>query len=269
MPRILQSYTLWVALVLILPTSVILGTWNLLPGEQFYNVKRSLENVPKIALGNSAASADYEVALTNRRFDEASTLVKSNNTLGLSEFNNSLQSAEQKVISTNNTAAKQKLISDLNTYNQQLQVQKQQIIYVYNITYIQNPSPTGTQPPPPQNQPTYPTPTSSITQNNSNSTTSNSISNSVSATNTVNSISQTQDQINQIVNNLNNQPPSNQQSGSNGQNNSGSDQNPKSNFSVPNSTGENQFSGNSNSQNNPAKSPGKSYQPPKGNYYQY
>lgn len=128
MPFFLRSISLWVAIILAVPTSLILVTWNALPGQRLYAVKRGLEEVPRIAFGKTKVAADYEVAISDRRFSEAVTLVKTDNTLGLTELNTSIKATETKVLETQNTQAKEKFISNLENYNTKLETQKQTLI---------------------------------------------------------------------------------------------------------------------------------------------
>lgn len=146
MPLILRSISLWVAVILALPTSLILITWNTLPGQRLYGIKRGLEEVPRIAFGKTKVAADYEVAISDRRFSEAVTLVKADNTLGLTELNTSIKTTETKVLETQNTQAKEKFINNLETYNAKLEAQKQTLVatapppvtVVTNVTNVTN-----------------------------------------------------------------------------------------------------------------------------------
>lgn len=126
MPALFRSLSLWIAVVLAIPTSLILVTWNTLPGQTLYPVKRGLEEGPRLAfhLAGSKTAADYEVYLADRRFSEAITLVKSDNTLGLTELTSSLKTTEQKVIETQNDQAREKLVQNLIAYDQKLETQK-------------------------------------------------------------------------------------------------------------------------------------------------
>lgn len=106
------------------PTFLILITWNTLPGQSLYPVKRGLEEVPRLTFGKTKTAADYEVLLADRRFIEATTLIKSHNTLGLSELNTSIALAKTKAEETQNTQAEDKLVNNLLIYNQRLEEQK-------------------------------------------------------------------------------------------------------------------------------------------------
>ncbi len=231
LPRFLQSYSLWISVLLAFPTFVMLATWNLLPGQLFYNVKLGVEEVPRLALGQSKAAADYEVAIADRRFSEATTLVKSDNTLGLSQLQTSLKTAEQKVIQTQNEQAREQLLTNLIAYNQKLETQKQMVmvVYVQNSSGAQGqtpPSPplvpttvqTTAQPAMPPTATTQtPPPTYSYPANNTNAggitTTPTTVrpstqqnSTETNTTQTIQSITETQKEIDQIIQNLDKSP---------------------------------------------------------------
>lgn len=144
MNSLFRSVSLYIALFLAAPTFLILISWNALPGERLYGLKRGLEAGPRLAFGNTRLAADYEVVLTDRRFIEAKTLVKRNDVQGLNELTTSIQLASNKVVSIDNTEAKTKLINNLITYNQQLEQQKRTLAATPTV----NPTPTAALPNP-------------------------------------------------------------------------------------------------------------------------
>lgn len=127
MPIFLRSVSLWIAITLTIPTSLILVTWKALPGENLYGVKRGLEEVPRVAFGKTQIAADYEVAIADRRFSEATTLVKTNHTAGLVELKKSITQATTVVTQTQNETAKTKLVDNLIVYQKALGEQKKTV----------------------------------------------------------------------------------------------------------------------------------------------
>lgn len=162
MTALLARASTFLAVFLAPPTLLILITWNALPGQSLYPVKRGLEEVPRLAFGKTKTAANYEVLLADRRFIEATTLIKSHNTLGLSELNTSIALAKTKVEETQNTQAEEKLVDNLLVYDQKLEEQKTAFVAAApTIT----PPPTTTVSPPPafSPPPASPSPTASPT----------------------------------------------------------------------------------------------------------
>jgi len=124
--------------VLAVPTFLILITWNSLPGDRLYPIKRGLE---KVAL--TFAGADFQTKstlnskLVARRFDEADTLLDRSSTIGLREFNlevqttkNDLLEAQQKVKKKEKVQKQTtKFITQLKEYNQELESRKKNLTY--------------------------------------------------------------------------------------------------------------------------------------------
>lgn len=124
----LKVFSSFFAVALALPTFLVLMTWNALPGQNLYPLKRGLEEVPRLAFGKTKVAADYEVALADRRFIEATTLVKTNDTAGLVELKKSISQASVSVTETKNETAKDKLIDNLIVYQKTLEEEKKTVV---------------------------------------------------------------------------------------------------------------------------------------------
>lgn len=144
MPKIFTTISAILAITLALPSFLILISWNAIPGDKLYGLKRNLEKVPQLALGNSKYGANYDVFLVERRFDEADKLANSNETLGLSNLNDSIAQAKQKVLISQSDQARTQLISNLTQYNQKLEERKTQLVA---LTPAPAPTPTPTRQP--------------------------------------------------------------------------------------------------------------------------
>ena len=127
MIRIFSNLIAVLALILTVPVLLIIVTWNTLPGESFYSVKRTLEEIPRIIFSKGKLAATYEVEMTNRRFDEASALLKTDKPDGLYELYGSIDQAKDKVIQSKNSVAKKQLIKNLNTYRQSLAIERRNL----------------------------------------------------------------------------------------------------------------------------------------------
>ena len=93
-------------------TVLILVSQNTVPGDFFYPAKRSMENVVlAAAVVHPATRVAFRTDLTEKRFDEAETLVltDSNNLEGFKEFVGQVQAASEEVSNISDSAEKEKL----------------------------------------------------------------------------------------------------------------------------------------------------------------
>lgn len=209
MSGFLARASLYLMAALAVPTFLILVSWNALPGSSLYSLKRGLEAGPRLALGNTPLAADYEVALADRRFAEAQALIKSDNALGLSQLQDSIAQATQKIEQTQNAQAKRQLVSNLLAYNQQLETQKLTLTGGQSGTIAQAPTLTqrsstaalitGTTTQPTAQPTTTITTTTTQTQNPPPSQNNTQVTVTAQTTTTVQAITQTQQQIQQTI----------------------------------------------------------------------
>lgn len=155
MPIILRSVSLWIAAVLAIPTSLILVSWSALPGDKLYGVKRGLEEGPRVAfhVAGSKSAADYEVYIADRRFSEATTLAKKDDTAGLKELQTSITATKNVIVQTQNDQARETFIQNLVAYNQKLETQKETIIATAPTPVRPTPSAVSPTAPPQQSPP--------------------------------------------------------------------------------------------------------------------
>jgi len=127
---ILNYLSIFVVGLLSVPSLAILVTWNALPGDRLYPVKRNLENMAlKIVGNNLQAQTALRSQFINRRFNEAFTLIaKSSSTEGLTELTVDVQAAKEVIVTADNPqerkVAAQQLIIQLSAYNQKLEQKK-------------------------------------------------------------------------------------------------------------------------------------------------
>jgi hypothetical protein len=134
----LNRVSLVFAIILILPTTAILATWNTLPNEPLYPIKRSLENVALILVGNSfSARADLQAQFVEQRFNEAETLITQSSNEGILGLTQQIQVAKTEIIAAKNSKnvkevevaqkKSEKLVTQLKGYDKQLENVKTQI----------------------------------------------------------------------------------------------------------------------------------------------
>lgn len=157
-------------LFLAVPSSAILITWNTLPGEPLYPVKRGLENVALVILSPSfKAKSSLQAELIGRRTTEATkVLVAQNSSQGLTELRTQVQSATLETAAAKDPQAQAeaatKLIAKLEETNKVLETSKTTIKQTPTTTNTYTPpTPTTIQYQPPQTptttQPESPQPT--------------------------------------------------------------------------------------------------------------
>jgi hypothetical protein len=142
--------SLVVAILLILPTTAILATWNTLPNEPLYPVKRYLENIALKLVGNSfAARADLQATFVEQRFNEAEVLLIQSSNDGLEGLTMQIKVAKAEIVSARVSSdvklaasaekKAEKLVTQLKEYDQKLEQKK-----VSPIIPTPNPKPSPT-----------------------------------------------------------------------------------------------------------------------------
>ncbi|MEK7114811.1 MAG: DUF5667 domain-containing protein [Patescibacteria group bacterium] len=170
--RKLFNISSWIILFALLPITVLIFlSQDSIPGDLFYPVKRSLENVVLAAVSvNPATRAAFRTDLTETRFKEAQSLVVSkSNATGLFTFIDEVQSTQLEVTSLKNDTEREKLeeklISKIEEYQtglSTLQAKTEQNV----ITYQFQETPISTPPPAESNSaPAGESPTAALNQN--------------------------------------------------------------------------------------------------------
>ena len=126
----LNTLTLALAGILLIPAGLILASWNSLPGDSLYPTKRGLERIALAVLSpNYQAETSLHAKLITRRLEEAdATIDKKASSQGLEELRNQLHQAKTQLDQAPNAQVKrqaaQKLVQVLATTNQQLETKK-------------------------------------------------------------------------------------------------------------------------------------------------
>lgn len=131
MQKIIDYLTWGFILLFAAPTILIMASWNSLPGEPIFGVKRSFEQVLLFFVKPSyAAEAGLNVQYTQRRFNEAKVLLASNqSTQGLSYLSQQIKATKTVIERAPNKAKQrevaQNYIATLRTVSEELEVQQQ------------------------------------------------------------------------------------------------------------------------------------------------
>lgn len=150
------NLTSWIIFFTLLPITVLIFlSQNSVPGDFFYPIKRSMENVILAAASvNPATKAAFRTDLTEARFKEAQSLVISkSNASGLSTFVDEVRIAQIEVGNLTNNAerqkAEEKLLAKIDQYQSSLvtlEAKTQENIIAYSPqvipTFTPSPAPT-------------------------------------------------------------------------------------------------------------------------------
>ncbi|HKY74299.1 MAG TPA: hypothetical protein VJ246_03245 [Patescibacteria group bacterium] len=90
---------------LLIPSGLILISWNALPGQQMYRVKVGLEKTLLAVLPSSVLQSSMQVRFTERRFDEAEQLLATNlATTGLNNLDQQVLETQRSIQYLDNPA---------------------------------------------------------------------------------------------------------------------------------------------------------------------
>ena len=116
-------------LLLALPASAIMASWNSLPGDTLYPIKRSLEKASLSLLPSSFLEMKLRYTFLNQRTNEAlATIQSANNTRSLDDIVTEAQAAKLALVnleSNTQTEATEQLIEKLAETNRELETVKQ------------------------------------------------------------------------------------------------------------------------------------------------
>ena len=166
--RKFSNLSSWIFLFAFLPITILIFlSQDTVPGDNFYPVKRGLENVILAAASVSPATRTaFKTDLTEARFKEAQSLVISkSNSSGLTTFIDEVQSTQVDVANlksdTERGKAEEKLLAKIDQYQNSLsnlQTKTEQNLIAYSIQEVPTPTSIST-PSPITNKILTPTPT--------------------------------------------------------------------------------------------------------------
>lgn len=148
MPR--SSWTdtaIWIVLfILLVPSGLVVGSWNSLPGSNLYAVKIAAENALVAVAPTQQAKGELQVAYTQRRFSEATTLLNdASNPTGLENFRAQVEKAKEAIAQAPPGPARtqlvQQYVASLQTASMQLEQQRQVFNRQVPDTQTTNPTP--------------------------------------------------------------------------------------------------------------------------------
>lgn len=122
---------IWIVLfLLLLPSSLAVASWNSLPGSRLFQVKLFMEQGLVIVTPGAAAKGSLQIAYTSRRLSEAKQLiVAQSSSQGLSYLDHQVDVTKQAILGTRDPVVKrqlaQKYVASLRDVSVQLEEQKQ------------------------------------------------------------------------------------------------------------------------------------------------
>lgn len=121
----------WVILfLLIIPSSLVVASWNSLPGSHLYQFKLFAEQALVTITPSDQAKGTLQIAYTQRRFDDAKRLLADNTSgSGLSYLDTQINTTRKAIVETPDPVVRKQLaqqyIAALRDVNTQLEAQKQ------------------------------------------------------------------------------------------------------------------------------------------------
>ena len=116
------------AISLAIPTFLMLASWNSLPGERLYSVKRGMEDVVFLLAGKSFWGRYLSVRYTERRYDEAQKLLAEKlSPLGFAILVTQAKKSKDLVIESNDGENGRQLITDVKRYRIEVRNKKEEI----------------------------------------------------------------------------------------------------------------------------------------------
>lgn len=127
MAKLLSLMVLVLMLILLIPTGLVIASQNSVQGERMYPVKRNLEQGILLLAGLTPwTKAYFQVGLSDRRFNEVKTLIARGDNAAatltelLAQTNTAVSSIEEVDSLSQKVELQQKLLAQLNQYDQVL-----------------------------------------------------------------------------------------------------------------------------------------------------
>jgi len=153
--KTLNTIGIILTVLFIVPTAMIVVTWDTLPGQKLYPVKRSLERIAlSIVGGNFEVKTGFQAKLVERRFEESTKMLAQASTVDVSNFtqevkevkNNIIVQAEKTDVVQSEVAIKKadELIVQLKKYDTELEKKKTEPVETVNTNVTSAPTPVPT-----------------------------------------------------------------------------------------------------------------------------
>ncbi len=113
------------AALFLIPSTLVMISWNAIPGDSLYSLKTGLEDVLLTSISGTALASSVSVKYTERRFDEAVTLLdKKGSTAGYTLLVEEAKDSQKIITKKQDIKQKQELVAKIESYKKEI-VQKQ------------------------------------------------------------------------------------------------------------------------------------------------
>lgn len=134
-----------VVLIFLVPTSLILVSWNAIPGDGLYPLKTGLEDVTLIALSGTPFVPGVSEKFTERRFNEATTLLaKKGSTVGYELLVAEAMQTQTLIANKNDSAAASTFVQNIDEYQQKIEQTKAEVQTQVPVGLTPSPTPSST-----------------------------------------------------------------------------------------------------------------------------
>lgn len=128
MRRILNGLVTGIALIFIIPTTLVLASWNAIPGDNLYSLKTNLENITLTALSGTPLLPKASIAFTDRRIMEATALLdKKGSTVGYDLLVANAEQTQTYISEKGNVQDAAQFSNNIDLYKKQIQQTKDQV----------------------------------------------------------------------------------------------------------------------------------------------
>ena len=126
MRKFLDRLITGLAIAFVIPTTLILISWNAIPGDRLYPIKTEMEDITLALTANTRLASAFSLKFTDRRFNEATLLLtKEGSTIGYELLVAEAQQTQAIVLSKQDVKNGSQLIEKIEEY--QAEIEKKQI----------------------------------------------------------------------------------------------------------------------------------------------
>lgn len=125
MNRFLNWFSGIFAVVFLIPSFLVMVSWNAIPGDFTYGVKTGLEDVLLAFVSNTSFAPRVSAAYTERRFTEATKLLdEKGSTVGYTLLVAEAKQTQDFIIENNDSKSAQELIQKIEQYEREIETKK-------------------------------------------------------------------------------------------------------------------------------------------------
>ena len=142
--RFLDSLFTVVVLLLAVPTTLILISWNAIPGDGLYPLKSGLENIVMAAVSGTSLAPKVSMKFTDRRIGEATKLLdQKGSTVGYDLLVANARQTQNYIVEKNNIQAGTQFSQNIDGYKKEIEKKR---VEVRAEIQLESPSQTTTTP---------------------------------------------------------------------------------------------------------------------------